>query len=63
MRQRALNKLTHGAYDIKSDFDFTYGWSIDPDVQVRSQDYVSHALKYWNNAAQDLFVTLTKTKR
>jgi predicted SAM-dependent methyltransferase len=57
---REMNKLTHGAYDIKCDFDFGYGWSLDPDVNVRNQEYQQFAIKNYVNAATDLQVSLTK---
>jgi len=57
---REQNKLTHGLYDIKSDFDFGYGFSLDGDVQVRNQEYQQFAVKHYTNAAADLHVTLTK---
>jgi hypothetical protein len=52
------NKLQH--YGITCDFDFGYGYSVDPDVQVRNQEFQAFAVKHYNNAVMDLFVTLTK---
>lgn len=52
------NKLTH--YGINTDFDFGYGYSVDGDVQVRNADFQQFAIKHYNNAILDLFVTLTK---
>lgn len=52
------NKLAH--YGINCDFDFGYGYSVDPEVSVRNQEYQQFAVKYYNNAIMDLFVTLTK---
>ena len=57
---REQNKLTHGHYDIKCDFDFGYGFVLDPDVAVRNQEYQQVAIKHYSNAALDLHVTLTK---
>jgi SAM-dependent methyltransferase len=41
-------------------FDVTWGYSIDPEVQARSQEYQQHALRYWKEAAQDVICTFTK---
>lgn len=57
---REANKLTHGLYDIKADFNFTYGYSIDQDVSSRNQEYQSFAAKHYNNALMDVYVTLIK---
>lgn len=57
---REANKLTHGLYDVKSDFDFTYGYSMDSEVSSRNQEYQQFAIKHYINAAMDLFVTLVK---
>jgi SAM-dependent methyltransferase len=59
---RTANKLLHGAYEMKCDFDFGYGYSLDPDVQVRNQEYQQVAIKHYSNAAMDLHVTLTARK-
>lgn len=42
------------------DFDIGPGYGMEPDVQLRNQEYQQHAIKYWVNAAVDLHVTLTK---
>jgi len=52
------NKLQH--YGIKCDFDFSYGYSMDPDVAVRNAEYQQYAIKHLSNSALDLHVTLTK---
>ena len=57
---RESNRLTHGLYDIKCDFGFTYGYSIDGEVSTRNNEYQAFAVKHYNNAAMDLMVTLTK---
>ena len=59
---RTQNKLLHGAYEMKCDFDFGYGYSLDPDVQVRNQEYQQVAIKHYTNAAMDLHVTMTARK-
>jgi hypothetical protein len=57
---REQNKLTHGEYDIKCNFDFVYGYSLNPTIQARNTEYQQFALQHYNNAASDLHVTLTK---
>ena len=52
------NKLSH--YNIKCNFDFGYGYSLDPDIAVRNQDFQQFSIKHYNNAVMDIFVTLTK---
>lgn len=42
------------------DFDIGPGYGMEPEVQLRNQEYQQHAMKYWVNAAIDLHVTLTK---
>lgn len=57
---REQNKLTHGLYDIKCDFDFTYGYALSPATAVRNQEAGAFALQNYWDAAQDLYVTLIK---
>lgn len=57
---REANRLTHGLYDVKCDFDYTYGYALDADVTTRNQEYQYAAIKHYTNAVNDLFVTLTK---
>jgi SAM-dependent methyltransferase len=45
---------------LTCDFDIGPGYGMEPDVQLRNQEYQQHAIKYWVNAAIDLHVTLTK---
>ena len=54
------NKLMHGDYVTTSNFDFTYGYNLHPNVSARNQEYQQYALQFYNNAATDLFVTLIK---
>lgn len=42
------------------DFDATWGYSIHPGLQSRNQEYQTHALTFWKEAAQDIIATLTK---
>jgi hypothetical protein len=57
---RKQNKLQHGFYDIKADFDYSYGYGLAPDIAVRNADFQAFAVAHYNNAVTDLHVTLTK---
>lgn len=57
---RTKNGLTHGDYAMKCDFDFGYGYALDPSVATRSADVQQFSLRHYQNAASDLMVTLTK---
>lgn len=54
------NKLEHGDYATTADFDYTYGFALDPSVASRNAEYQAYAVKHYNNATTDLHVTLTK---
>lgn len=58
---RDANKLTHGYYNLKCDFDFSINYSIaDPTMAQRSQEVQTFWLaKYWDVVA-DIIVDLTK---
>ena len=53
---RATNQLK----PIKCDFDFTYGYQVDPETAARNQESQSFWLKHYLNTATDLQVMLTK---
>lgn len=55
---RTNNKLDH--YPIKADFDFSYGYAIDPLWQNRSEESRAFAIKHYTNVVNDIHVTLTK---
>lgn len=57
---REQNKLTHGAYAMKCDFDFAYSYSIHPNFQGRSQEFLQSGTFTQRNIATDLLVTLTR---
>lgn len=57
---RVDNKLEHGEYAINADFDYTYGYGLHPTVAARNAEYQQYAIQFYNNAASDLYVTLTK---
>lgn len=59
---RKSNKLEHGYYDMECDFDYGYGYLMDPDIQVRGMDYQMMAVKHWNNSIYDLQVNLVSRK-
>jgi predicted SAM-dependent methyltransferase len=55
---RDQNKLDH--YDIKSDFDYTYGYDIAMDWANRSDEARAFAIRHYNNVINDIHVVLTK---
>ena len=57
---RRQNKLEHGDYVCTADFDYTYGYALDNDVALRNADFQAYAIKFYHNAALDLYVTLKK---
>lgn len=42
------------------DFDATWGYSMNPSLHVRNQEYQMYALSNFKEAAQDIIATLTK---
>ena len=42
------NKLEHGDYKTTSDFDFTYGYNLNPVITARNQEYQQYALQFYN---------------
>lgn len=57
---RELNKLTHGFYDVKCDFDFTYGYAVDNVWATKHEERRLHGMKHYWNVINDLWVTLIK---
>lgn len=55
---RVTNKLDH--YNIKSDFDFTYGYSLAADWATRNQEAIGFAIRHYTNVVNDICLTLTK---
>jgi len=55
---RETNKLEH--YNIKSDFDYTYGYDIDPLWANRSDEARNFAIKHYSNVVNDIHVVLTR---
>lgn len=59
---REQNKLTHGYYDLKCDFDFTYGYSINAAWTTKSEESRNFALTHYNGVVDDLHVTVVSRK-
>ncbi|MDN5275542.1 MAG: Methyltransferase type 11 [Candidatus Saccharibacteria bacterium] len=55
---RVDNKLDH--YDISCNFDFSYGYALDPVWQSRSTDAQQFAIRHYINVVNDLQVTIIK---
>lgn len=55
---RTTNKLAH--YPVTCDFDFFYGYSPDPVLNTKNDEYRAFAFKNYINAIADLHVTLVK---
>lgn len=55
---RKDNLLDH--YPVSCDFDFTYGYALDPEWQTRSQDAQAFAIKHYLNVVTDIQVQLVK---
>lgn len=49
-----------GQYAIKSDFDFSYGYILDPEWNNRSRETQQFAIKHYINVVTDINVILTK---
>lgn len=57
---REDNNLNHGDYNIKSDFDFSYGYMLAPDWITRNQEARDFAIRHYYNIVSDIQVILTK---
>jgi len=55
---REANKLTH--YLGTCDFEFSYGYSLDPETALKTQDVQYFHVKHYINAVSDMQVNLTK---
>ena len=44
----------------KCDFDFGIGYNLHPSMANRNTEYVTNAITFWKESAQDIGVTLTK---
>ena len=54
------NKLEH--YGIKADFDYTYGYMINPEWANRNEEAKMFATRNYLNVVSDIQVILTKKK-
>ena len=59
---REQNKLTHGHYALKCDFDFSYGFAVNASWSARNDEARSFAVRNYVNAVDDLHVTLVSRK-
>lgn len=55
---RVQNGLDH--YDIKSDFDFTYGYSFYPEWLSKHEEARNYAILHYWNVVSDIQIVLTK---
>lgn len=55
---RVANKLDH--YPVKADFDFAYGYSMDPTWANKAVEARDFAIKHYINVVQDITVTMTR---
>ena len=55
---REANKLDH--YPIHCDFDYTYGYDMNPSWANRSEDARNFAILHYNNVINDIHVVMTK---
>ncbi len=44
----------------KCNFEVTWGYSLDPGVAARNQEYQQFAMQYYKEASQDMIATLVK---
>lgn len=58
---RVANKLTHGVYDLKSDFDFTIGYTWQDEKWAnKNEETRNFAINHYFNVIADLIVDLVK---
>ena len=55
---REQNRLRH--YDIRCNFEFTFGYVLDEDLHERDAQWQRFALRHYLQAVNDLHVTLTR---
>jgi hypothetical protein len=60
---REQNRLTHGYYDMKCDFDFSYGYVINGTWAVRQDEARQFGIQHYNNTVDDISVTLVRRKQ
>lgn len=52
--------VTHNPLGYSCDFDATWGYTLNPALAVRNQEYQSFAMQWHKEACQDIVATLTK---
>lgn len=57
---REKQGLTHGDYDLKSDFDAQFGYNMRQDWLLKTTEVQTFASEHYWNAATDMIVNLTK---
>lgn len=57
---RQDNKLTH--YPITCNFNFSYGYALDPELTLRAEPVQQDAIAHQVNQVNDIYVTLTKVE-
>lgn len=58
---REQNKLTHGYYSMKCDFDFSYNWQItNPFWATKHTEAQQHALTHYWDVATDMLLSITR---
>lgn len=55
---REANKLNH--YPVSCDFDYSYGYNMDPAWAMRSEESRAFAIRHYWNVVMDIVVTMTK---
>lgn len=55
---RTANGLDH--YPVSCDFDFSWGYNVNPAWQMRSEDSLRFAILHYSNVVDDIVVTMTK---
>lgn len=60
---REDNKLTHGHYELKCDFDFGYGYAISGAWATRNDEARNFGIQHYRNTVDDIQVFLTKRKQ
>jgi predicted SAM-dependent methyltransferase len=59
---REDNKLTHGHYQMKCDFDFQYGYALQGVWPSKSEETRNFAILHYCEVISDLHTTLTSRK-
>ena len=57
---RAWRSINHPERDLKSNFDFTYGYQADGETAAKNDETRTFWIKHYANAVLDLTVILTK---